>query len=120
MLQIKWTDGIKNDYVIQKAKKFFFKIIKERRQSWLRHTICQNVFVVNILEGAIYGKKAAGNPRLQYLMQVARNIGADRYTAIERLITIPDGNLPTNQNTKREEEGKYTMSLKKMTIVEIN
>jgi uncharacterized protein YidB (DUF937 family) len=41
---------------------------------------------------------AVGRPQLQYLKQVARNTGADSYTAIERMAaTIPDGKLPTNQ-----------------------
>jgi hypothetical protein len=42
-------------------------------------------FAVNIIEGAISGKKAVGRPRLQYLKQVARNIEADSYTAMERM-----------------------------------
>ena len=55
-------------------------------------------FVVNILEGAISGKKAVGSHRLQYLKQVARNTGADSYTAMNKwLATIPDGKLPTSQ-----------------------
>jgi len=64
------------------------------------HTITHNEFVVNILEGAIPGKKAVGRPWLQYLKQVARNTGADSYTAMKKwLATIPDGKLPTNQKT---------------------
>jgi len=50
------------------------------------HKIRHNEFVVNILEGAIYGKKAVGRPRLQYLKQVARNTEADSYTAMERMV----------------------------------
>ena len=50
-----------------------------------RHTIRHNEFVVNILEGAISGKKAVGRPRLQYLKQVARNTGADSCTAMKRM-----------------------------------
>jgi hypothetical protein len=49
------------------------------------HIIRYNEFVVNILEGAISGKKAMGRPRLQYLKQVARNIGADSYPTMERI-----------------------------------
>jgi len=47
------------------------------------HTIRHNEFVVNILEGAIFGKKAEGRPGLQYLKQVARNTEADSYTVME-------------------------------------
>jgi len=43
-----------------------------------------NEFVVNILEGAIFGKKALEKPRLQYLKEVGRNIGADCYIAMNR------------------------------------
>jgi hypothetical protein len=39
-------------------------------------------FVLNILEGALTGKNAVGRPRLKYLKQVARNTGADSYTAM--------------------------------------
>jgi hypothetical protein len=43
-----------------------------------------------------------GRPRLQYLKQVARNTGADSYTAVKKwLATIPDGKLTINQNIER-------------------
>jgi hypothetical protein len=77
-----------NDEVYQRAKEetLLLKIKKEiRRHSWIRHTIRHNEFVVNILEGTIYGKKAVGRPRLQYLKQVARNTAADSYTAMGRM-----------------------------------
>ena len=87
MLQIKWTDRITNDEVFQRAKeeKLLLKILKNRRHSWMGHIIRHNEFAVNILEGAISGKKAVGRPRLQYLKQVARNTGADSYTAMKRM-----------------------------------
>jgi len=68
-----------------KEEGVFLKILKNRRRSWIGHTIRHNEFVVNILEGAIFGKKAVGRPRLQYLKQVARNTGADSYTVMERM-----------------------------------
>jgi hypothetical protein len=40
-----------------------------------------------LLEGAISGKKAVGRPQLQYLKQVARNTGADSYTAMKRMVS---------------------------------
>ena len=69
--------------------------------SWIRHTIRHNEIVVNILEGAISGKKAMGRPRLRYIKQVARNTAADSYIQQwkEWLATVPDGKLPTNQKT---------------------
>jgi hypothetical protein len=36
------------------------QILKNRRHSWIGHTIRHNEFVVNILEGAISGKKGGG------------------------------------------------------------
>ena len=51
----------------------------------MEHTIRHNEFVVNILEGAISGRKAVGRPRLQYLKQVARNTAADSYPALKRM-----------------------------------
>jgi hypothetical protein len=66
-------------------RKIVLKILKNRRQSWIRHIIRHNEFVVNILEGAISGKKAVGRPRLQYLKQVARYTGADNYTTMKRM-----------------------------------
>ena len=84
---IKWTDSIRNGEVFQKVKeeRLLLKILKNRRHSWIGHTIRHNEFVVNILEGAISGKKAVGRPRLQYLQQVARNTGADSYPAMKRM-----------------------------------
>jgi hypothetical protein len=79
MLKIKWTDRIMNDEVFQKVKeeRLLLKILKNRRHSWIGHTVRHNEFVVNILEGAISGKQAVGRPRLRYLEQVARNTRVD-------------------------------------------
>jgi hypothetical protein len=86
MLKIKWTDRTTNDEVNQRAKEERLLLkIKKRRHLRIGHIIRCNEFVVNILEGAISGKKAAGRPRLQYLKQVARYTGADSYTAMKRV-----------------------------------
>ena len=62
MLKIKWTDRITDDEVFQRAKeeRLLLKIFKNRRHLWIGHTIKHNEFVVNILEGAISGKKGSG------------------------------------------------------------
>ena len=59
MLKIKWMDRITNDDVFQRAKeeRLHLKILKNRRHSWIGHTIRHNEFVVNILEGVILKKK---------------------------------------------------------------
>ena len=64
MLKIKWADRITNDEVFQRPKerRLLLKILKNRRHSWIGHTIRHNEFVVNILEGAIYRKQAEGRP----------------------------------------------------------
>jgi hypothetical protein len=58
MLKIKWTDRITNDEVFKRAKGERL-LLKIRRHS-LGHTSEHNEFVVNILEGAISGKKGHG------------------------------------------------------------
>jgi len=68
-----------------KEERWLLKVKKNRRHSWIWHNVRHNEFVVNILEGAISGKKAVGRPRLQYLKQVARNTEADSYTAMKRV-----------------------------------
>jgi len=50
------------------------------------------------LEGAISGKKAMGRPGLQYLKQVARNIGADSYTTMKRIACNKSGWKAANQS----------------------
>ena len=74
-----------NDEVFQRAKeeRLLLKTLEYRRHSWLGRTVRYNEFLVNILEGAISGKKVMGRPRLQYLKQVARNTAADSYTAMK-------------------------------------
>ena len=59
MLKIKWTDRITSDEVFQRAKeeRLLLKILKNRRHSWIGHTIRHNEFVVNIREGAMSRKK---------------------------------------------------------------
>jgi hypothetical protein len=41
----------------QKKKDYFLKILKNRYHSWIGHTTRHNEFVVNILQGAMYGKR---------------------------------------------------------------
>ena len=55
----KWTDKITNHEVFQRTKeeRLLLKILKNRRHSWIGHTIGHNEFVVNVLEGAISGEK---------------------------------------------------------------
>ena len=78
---------MKVDEVFQKVKeeRLLLKILKNRRHSWIGHTVRRNEFVVNILEGAISGKNAMGQPQLQYLKQVARNTETDSYPAMKRM-----------------------------------
>jgi hypothetical protein len=75
------------------------KILKNRRHSWIGNRIRHNEFAVNILDGAISGKKAVGRPRLQQLKKFARNTGGDSYKVMKKndFATISDGKLPTNQ-----------------------
>jgi len=102
MLKIIWTDRITNDEVFQRAKeeRLLLKILKNRHHSWIGHTVRHNEFVVNILEGAISGKRAVGRPRLRYLKQVARNTGADSYTAMKRMAC-------NNSRWKAANQSKY-------------
>ena len=76
-----------NGEVFQSVKegRMLLKILKNRCHSWIGHTFRHNKFVVDILEGAISGKKAVGRPHLQYLEQVARNTAADSCTAMKRM-----------------------------------
>jgi len=69
MLKIKWTDRVTNDEVLRRSKeeRLLLIISKNRRHSWIGHTVRHNEFVVNILEGEIFGKNAVGRPGLQYL-----------------------------------------------------
>ena len=87
MLKIKWTDRITNYEVFRRVKeeRLILKILKNSRHSWIGHTVRHNEFVVKILEEAIFGKKTAGRPRLQYLKQDARISGADSYRAMKRM-----------------------------------
>jgi hypothetical protein len=63
MLKINWRDRITNDDVFQRVKEEkLFKILQNRHHSWIGHLIRHNEFLINILEGAIYEKKALGRP----------------------------------------------------------
>ena len=87
MLKIKWTDRITNDEVFQRVKeeRLVLKILQNKCHSWIGHIISHNEFVVNILEGAICGKRAIGRPQPEYLKQVARNTAADSKRAMKRM-----------------------------------
>jgi len=53
---------------------------------------------VNILEVAIFGKKAVGRPGLRYLKQVDRNTAADSYREMERMACNISGWKAANQS----------------------
>jgi len=59
MLKREWRYRITNGEVFQKAKgkRLLLKIVQNRRHSCIGHTVRHNEFVVNILEGAIFGEK---------------------------------------------------------------
>ena len=59
MLKTKWTDRITNGEVFQRAKeeRLHLKIVQNGRHSWAGHAVRHNEFVVNRLEGAIFGQK---------------------------------------------------------------
>ena len=49
---------ITNDVFLRaKEERLLLKILQNRHHSWIGHTIRDNEFVVNILEGAISGEK---------------------------------------------------------------
>jgi len=75
-------------FLIHTEERLLLQILKIRRHSWIEHTIRHNEFVVNILEGAIFGENAVGRAGLQYLKQVDRNTAADSYTAMGRMACI--------------------------------
>ena len=62
MLKIKWADRITKGEDFQRAKeeRLFSKLLQNRRHSMLGHTVGHNEFVVNSLEGAIFGEKCRG------------------------------------------------------------
>ena len=61
------------------------KILKNRRRSWIGHTIRHNKLVLNILEGVIYGKKCRRKTSTTILKEFARNTGADSNKAMKRI-----------------------------------
>jgi hypothetical protein len=87
-----------------KEERLLLKILNNRCHSRIGHKIGHNKFVVNILEGAISGKKAMGRPRLQYLKHFARSIGADSYTTMKRIACNKPRWKAANQSEEEEEK----------------
>jgi hypothetical protein len=58
---------VKSPHYLKAATKerLLLKVLKNRYLSWIGHIVRHNEFTVNILEGAISGKKAVGRPRIQ-------------------------------------------------------
>ena len=98
----------------RKKKDYFWKFKKNRCHSWIGHITRHNEFVVNILEGVISGKKAMGRPRLQYLKQVARSIGADSYTTMKRIAcNIQMESCQPNKRLKKKKKKEKKKKKKK-------
>ena len=53
--------------------------MKIRCHSWIGHTIGHNEFVVNSLEGAIFGIKAMGRPRNRRHSWIQHTIGHNEF-----------------------------------------
>ena len=73
MLKIKWTVRITNGEVFQRAKeeRLILEIFKNRRHSWIGHTVGHNEFVVN--KEQYLEKKAVRRPGLPYLLHGAES-----------------------------------------------
>jgi hypothetical protein len=74
--------------------------LKNGLHSWIGRTIRHNEFVVNILEGAISGKRGRGETSPTILKQFTRNTAANRYTAMKRVAC-------NNSRWKAANQSKY-------------
>jgi hypothetical protein len=57
MEKISWTNGLKNEKVIDRVKKKIVVLptIKHRKSDWIFHTWCRNCFLWHVIEGEIKG-----------------------------------------------------------------
>jgi len=113
---------ITNDEVFQRAseERLLSKFLKNRHHSWIGHTVGHKEFAVNIIEGAIFGKKnAVGRPRLQYLKQDSRNTTADSYRAMKRM-ACKQFQMESCQPIKRLRDKKKKIFVLKMALYRRN
>ena len=87
MLEMKWTYRITNYEVFQRGeeKRLLLNILKNRHHSWIRHTVRHNEFVVNVLEGAIFGKQGSGKTSTTILKANRQKHRSWSYSAMKRM-----------------------------------
>jgi hypothetical protein len=55
MEMINWTDGVRNEEVLQRVKKDrnIIHTMKRRKVNWIGHILCRNCLIKHVIEGKI-------------------------------------------------------------------
>ena len=87
MLKIRWEDHVTNETVLQKMgeSRNIWKLLARRRDRLVGHVLRHPGILGLMMEGLVEGSNGRGRPRLQYLRQIAEDVGCDTYEGIKRL-----------------------------------
>ena len=75
MERIKWTDKIKNEFVLQRVGegRIMLEQIRKRKRNWLGHWLRRNCLLKDTLEGMVNGKKVRGRRRYKMIDNIMIN-----------------------------------------------
>jgi len=97
-----------------RRRKITFKNLKKNRShSWIGHTIGLNEFVVNILEGAIFGKKAVGRRRVSRQKHSSGQLYSNGKNGLQQFQTESCQPIKRLEEEEKEEEEEKKKKKKK-------
>ena len=75
MERVKWTDKIKNAFVLERVGKgrIMLELIRKRKRNWLGHWLRRNCLLKDALEGKVNRKKVRGRRRYQMIDNIMIN-----------------------------------------------
>lgn len=79
MLEISYSDS--NDKVLRSIneKRQIWKIIINRRDNKIGHTLCHDSLLNLIVKGYVDGKTGRGKPRMEYISQIMKDMDMRSY-----------------------------------------
>lgn len=84
---ISWTEMVSNERVLErvKEKRSIMDTIENRRGSMIGHLIRHDLFIKNIIEGKIEGKRGRGRPRRTFMEQIKEKVHVGSYQEVKEL-----------------------------------
>ena len=87
MMKIRWVDRVTNEEVLRRVgeERCFWRLLMKRRDRLVGHIQRHPGIASLVMEGRFEDRNCRGRPRLEYVKQIAADVGCSSYVAMKRL-----------------------------------